>query len=161
MQENLPNIRINGHPSQRLPNTVSVSFKDAKANKLIEKLSRIAVSPGAACHSEKVEISHVLEAMGVPEDYAAGTIRLSVGRDTSNEDIEFATEEISRAVSDLQSARKGYTKTYEEVKLTHYSHGLGCACKIQPKVIVISFIKFFFSFLKGKCSTDLEKKTST
>ncbi len=96
--KNLPDIRINGHPEQRLPNTISVSFPGLKANSLLDKLSAIAASAGAACHSDGIKVSAVLEAMAVPPEFAMGTLRFSVGRFTTFEDIQRAAAEIIAAV---------------------------------------------------------------
>ena len=94
-------IRINGHPQQRLPNTLSISFKGQQANLLLEKISaEVAASAGAACHADQVRISSVLAAMHVPVEWAQGTLRLSVGRMTSPEEIDRAIQAILRAVKD-------------------------------------------------------------
>ncbi len=92
-------VRLNGHPQQRLPNTLSLSFHDREANRILEKIGpEIAASAGAACHSDTVEISHVLEAMKVPEIWAKGTLRLTTGRHTTKDDIDRAVQVISEAV---------------------------------------------------------------
>jgi cysteine desulfurase len=92
-------VRLNGHRQQRLPNTLSLSFHDREANRILEKIGHeIAASAGAACHSDTVEVSHVLEAMNVPLDWAKGTLRLSTGRHTTEEEIERAVQVISDAV---------------------------------------------------------------
>lgn len=92
-------VRVNGHPRQRLPNTLSVSFCGADAQDLLRAASgRVAASAGAACHSGGVDISHVLRAMHVPLEYARGTLRLSTGRMTTSQDIEEATDAIASAV---------------------------------------------------------------
>ena len=91
-------IRINGHPSKRLPNTSSVSFKRVEANTVLAEMVNLAASAGAACHSDRVEVSSVLEAMGVPLEYAMGTLRFSVGRYTTAEEIDRAVVEVARVV---------------------------------------------------------------
>jgi cysteine desulfurase len=93
-----PELGINGHPEKRLPNTCSASFKGLEANILLAELKNVAASAGAACHSDKVEVSSVLEAMQVPLEYAMGTIRLSVGRYTTEEEIDQALKEIQQVV---------------------------------------------------------------
>ncbi|GLI36154.1 hypothetical protein DAMNIGENAA_35870 [Desulforhabdus amnigena] len=93
-------IRINGHPEMRLPNTSSVSFKGVGANVILAGMRNVAASAGAACHSEGVQVSSVLKAMGIPLEYAMGTIRFSVGRFTTAEEIDRAMEDISSAVRD-------------------------------------------------------------
>jgi cysteine desulfurase len=89
-----PNLRRNGHPQQRLPNTSSVSFPGLEANLILSQLQDVAASAGAACHSDNVEVSSVLEAMQVPLEYAMGSIRFSVGRFTTEEEIDRALAEI-------------------------------------------------------------------
>ncbi|MEJ5363626.1 MAG: cysteine desulfurase family protein [Desulfosoma sp.] len=93
-----PEALVNGHPDQRLPNTLSVSFPGTTADAVLQAMPEVAASAGAACHSDQVRVSHVLEAMGVPMDAAKGTIRLSVGRFTRDEDIDHAAAAIERAV---------------------------------------------------------------
>jgi cysteine desulfurase len=91
LQKARPYLRQNGHPEKVLPNTLSVSFKGIEANRILEEIGlEIAASAGAACHSDLVEISHVLLAMGIPKDWAKGTIRFSTGKSTSDADIETA-----------------------------------------------------------------------
>ncbi len=97
---NIPDIRRNGHPEICLPNTLSVSFKGLEANRILEEIGlEIAASAGAACHSDTVKISHVLEAMSVPAEWAKGTLRFSVGRMTTHAEIGKATEIIAGAVN--------------------------------------------------------------
>lgn len=98
LKKRVPNIRINGHPEKRLPNTSSLSFKGLEANTILSELSQVAASAGAACHSDRVEVSSVLEAMQVPLEYAMGTIRLSVGRFTTTAEIDQAIDEITQVV---------------------------------------------------------------
>ena len=93
-----PAVRINGHRERRLPNTASVSFKGRAADAILAGLKRVAASAGAACHSDRVEVSHVLAAMGVPEEYAMGTIRFSTGRYTTTEEIDAALTELRAAL---------------------------------------------------------------
>lgn len=96
--------RVNGHPGERLPNTLSISFKHVEANTLLDRIGGVvAASAGAACHSGGVTVSSVLAAMGVPVDYAMGTLRLSLGRMTTAEDIERASEVIVQEVAALRS----------------------------------------------------------
>ena len=101
-------IRINGHPSKRLPNTSSVSFRRVEANTVLAEMEDLAASAGAACHSDRVEVSSVLEAMGIPLEYAMGTLRFSVGRFTTGEEIDRAVAEVARVVSPhLETAAVG------------------------------------------------------
>lgn len=79
-------------------NPSSMSFKGLEANTILSELKEIAASAGAACHSDRVDISNVLKAMDVPLEYAMGTIRLSVGRSTTSEEIDQAIDAISGVV---------------------------------------------------------------
>ena len=103
-----PDVHLNGHPEQRLPNTLSVAFPGIKANKLLDRLPEIAASAGAACHSSTVTLSHVLEAMGTPEHVAMGTIRLSVGRETTADEVDRAAGHINEVVRRM---RRGEQQT--------------------------------------------------
>ncbi len=97
-------VRLNGHPDYRLPNTVSLAFKGIEANRLLEMIgTQVAASPGAACHSDSISVSHVLEAMQVPMVWAKGTIRFSVGRMTTVEEIDRAIGVVVGAVNQLRS----------------------------------------------------------
>ena len=99
------NTRLNGHPEMRLPNTLSLSFKDLEANRILEEIGlAVAASAGAACHSDTVTLSHVLEAMRVPLDWAKGTVRFSTGRMTSSEDIDKAVKVVTTAVQHLHKS---------------------------------------------------------
>lgn len=136
----LENVRLNGHPELRLPNTLSLSFRGIEANTLLSEIGdRVAASAGAACHAEEIEVSHVLQAMGVPLEWAMGTIRFSVGRDTSSEDIRRSVEVVTEAAQRLRPAVSDIpTKQpddFSEYRLTQYTHGLGCACKLRPQAL--------------------------
>lgn len=101
----LTGVRLNGHPEKRLPNTLSVSFQGIAADQLLAAIgNEIAASAGAACHAETVTISHVLQAMRVPEAWARGTVRFSVGKTTTKEEIERAVPIIVASVKRLRKS---------------------------------------------------------
>ena len=103
LTEAIPASRLNGHAEQRLPNTLSIAFKDIEAQRLLDTIgSEVAASAGAACHADTVEISHVLKAMAVPLEWAQGTVRFSLGRMTTAEEIE-KTIQVVAAVARLQA----------------------------------------------------------
>lgn len=135
--DRFPQIRIHGHPEHRLPNTCSVGFPNLEANTILGELSGVAASAGAACHSDQVDVSHVLEAMKVPIEFAMGTVRFSVGRFTTGDVIERALEQIEQVVSRLTPRESGVFIEVgsSDVKLTRYTHGLGCACKLRPQLL--------------------------
>jgi cysteine desulfurase len=100
----LTEIRFNGHRELRLPNTCSVSFRGLEANRILDEIGLdVAASAGAACHADQVEISHVLTAMQVPEQWAKGTLRFTTGRYTTAEEIDRALDVIVAAVKLLRS----------------------------------------------------------
>lgn len=102
LSRDLSRMKLNGHPDQRLPNTLNLSFKSLEANRILEEIGlEVAASAGAACHSDSVEVSHVLEAMAVPTEWAKGTLRFSVGRMTTAEEIDSAVRVVAAAVKKL------------------------------------------------------------
>ncbi len=97
-------VKLNGHPHKRLPNTLNISFLDLEANRILDSIgTEIAASAGAACHSDRVKVSEVLEAMQVPLDWAKGTLRLTTGRMTTAADIDKAVEIICAAVNKFRT----------------------------------------------------------
>lgn len=80
LKSEIPDIHINGHPENRLPNTSSISFPGVEANKLLAKMTGLAASAGAACHSKGVTLSEVLKAIRLNPEIAKGTLRFSTGR---------------------------------------------------------------------------------
>jgi cysteine desulfurase len=96
-------IRLNGNHQHRLPNTLNISFKGLEANRILEEIGlEVAASAGAACHSDSVEISHVLKAMGTPLEWAMGTLRFSVGRMTTQDQIDKTIRVVAEAVNKLK-----------------------------------------------------------
>lgn len=140
LKKEIPSLHLNGHPQKRLPNTLNISFPGLEANVLLDELAGIAASAGAACHSDRVDISPVLLAMKVPVETAKGTIRFSTGKHTSEKDIHDATQQISSVVKRLQPSDNQFVDESAEsgngsVKLTRFTQGLGCACKIRPQYL--------------------------
>jgi cysteine desulfurase len=102
----LDNVRLNGHGDQRLPNTLSLAFKEVAANNLLQAIAaEVAASAGAACHAETVEVSHVLRAMDIPLAWAQGTVRFSVGRMTTADEIDRAADIVVQAVRALRGKK--------------------------------------------------------
>jgi len=92
-------VRLNGHPERRLPNTLSLSLSGVEASTLLAEVGdRVAASAGAACHTDHVSVSAVLDAMGVPLEWARGAVRLSVGRMTTASEIDEAARVLVEAV---------------------------------------------------------------
>ncbi|MGH2349283.1 MAG: aminotransferase class V-fold PLP-dependent enzyme, partial [bacterium] len=98
----------NGDPDQRLPGTVNVSFEGTDSESLLMALDfqGVAASSGSACTSGSLEPSHVLQAIGLPPEIAAGTIRLSLGRWTTDADVDYLLEVIPQIVADLRAPVK-------------------------------------------------------
>jgi cysteine desulfurase len=97
-------VKLNGHPEVRLPNTLSLSFRGVEANTLLSEIGEeVAASAGAACHADELDVSAVLEAMKVPVEWAMGTVRFSVGRETNTEEVDRAGAIVAGAVRRLQS----------------------------------------------------------
>jgi cysteine desulfurase len=92
-----PIIR-HGDPENTLPNTLSVSFVGKNGAEILAQAPEIMASTGAACHDRAIKVSHVLAAMGVSPEVAMGTIRLSLGRGTTESDIKIAAQAIGKAL---------------------------------------------------------------
>ncbi len=90
---------LNGHPELRLPNTLNVNFVGHVGAELLQQAPEIAASTGSACHEGHVSLSPVLCAMGVPPQVGKGAVRLSVGRFTTEEEVDRAAEALVRAAS--------------------------------------------------------------
>jgi cysteine desulfurase len=101
-----PGLVRHGHPTERLPNTSSVAFPGVDANALLARLAdEVAASAGAACHTGATRPSHVLTAMGVDAATAASTLRFSVGRFTTERDVEEGARRILAAARDFRDRR--------------------------------------------------------
>jgi cysteine desulfurase len=104
----LDGLVLNGHPEERLPNTLNISVPGIEGGKILDGLPSILASTGAACHDRSVELSHVLSAMGVPPEVGMGTLRLTVGRTNDMEQIEEAARLIVNRVKKLKDSHKKY-----------------------------------------------------
>ncbi|MBN1944889.1 MAG: selenide, water dikinase SelD [Bradymonadales bacterium] len=127
-----------GHPERRLPNTLSIAFPGLDAGLLLTRLGdELGASAGAACHADSVDPSHVLTAMGVDPATSMSTVRLSVGRFTTEAEVEEGARRILDVVRELAGDHPlvSPVSTGAAIRLTQFSHGLGCACKLQPQVL--------------------------
>ena len=86
---------LNGHPERRLSNTLNVSFLGRLGHEILSQLTRVAASTGSACHAGSHEMSPVLRAMGVAEAVGLGAIRFSLGRTSTQAEIENVVEQLS------------------------------------------------------------------
>lgn len=100
----IPGVRINGHRTRRLPGNASMSFRDVDGASLLILLDEdgICASGGSACNTGESRISYVIEALGVPEEYAAGTIRMTLCGETTRADIDEAVQSLKRNVAKLR-----------------------------------------------------------
>lgn len=85
-------VVLNGHPNQRLPNTLNVSFLGQDGHEILARLPKLAASTGSACHAGSMQMSPVLEAMGASQKVGVGAVRFSLGRPTTSEEIEAVVE---------------------------------------------------------------------
>jgi cysteine desulfurase len=99
-------VRLNGHPTRRLPGTLNVSFRHVESESIVLglDLKGIGVSAGSACTSGSVEPSYVLVAMGTPLDWAMGAVRCSLGRSTTAEDVDYVVDCLEPLVAKLRKA---------------------------------------------------------
>ena len=101
----LPATKLNGHPEKRLPNNVNITFEyiEGESVLLFLNMKGICASTGSACNSASLEPSHVLTSMGVPAGSAHGSIRLTIGERTTEEDVEYVIKELTEIVKKLRS----------------------------------------------------------
>ena len=103
--EQIPDVRINGDRENRLPNTTNISFKNVEGEAILLLLDSygICASSGSACTSGSLETSHVLRAMDVPFNYAHGSIRFSLSRYTTEEDVDAVIAVLPKIIERLRS----------------------------------------------------------
>jgi cysteine desulfurase len=97
----LPGVQLNGHAEQRVAGNLNVSFGSLEAMQILPAISELAVSTSSACMSAKEDVSHVLRALGMSRERALSSLRMSVGRFTTDENIEDAIRIICRAIRQL------------------------------------------------------------
>ncbi len=101
----VPDVHLNGHPTERVPGTLNMSFRGIEAESLILALDLkgIGASAGSACTSGSLEPSYVLTAMGVPTEWSLGALRCSLGRSTSEEDIDYVLDVLPAAAERIRA----------------------------------------------------------
>ncbi|MGB3399762.1 MAG: cysteine desulfurase family protein [Candidatus Deferrimicrobiaceae bacterium] len=111
----IPDLVLNGHPTQRIPNTVNISFRFVEGEAMLLNLDMmgIACSSGSACTSGSLEASPILLAMGADPTDAQGALRFSLGRGITDEDIEYAIDAVEAVVSKLRALSPLYTSPKE------------------------------------------------
>jgi cysteine desulfurase len=105
LRSTVPGLALNGHPDQRLPNTLNVSFPNQDGESLLARTPSVAAATGSACHSGRTEPSTVLTAMGLDAQRALGAVRLSLGHDTTAADIDAAASALAASSSMAPSSR--------------------------------------------------------
>jgi len=105
MRERTGRVKLNGHPTRRLPNNVNVSFESVEGEPVLLGLdfAGICASSGSACSSASLEPSHVLLALGLPADLAQGSLRITVGRETTDEDVDYLLDVLPDLVGRLRA----------------------------------------------------------
>jgi len=103
----IPDAVLNGHPEERLPNTLFISFPGMIGEEILAKIPDLCTSTGAACHDQSVTLSHVLAAMGVTKEVGMGAIRLTLGRPTTQEEVDQAAEWFIEAVDTMRLRKRG------------------------------------------------------
>ena len=105
IHERIPGAKLNGHPVERLPNNINVSFENVEGEPILLGLdfAGICASSGSACSSASLEPSHVLTAIGLPADLAQGSLRITIGRDTTDDDVDYMIETLTDLVGRLRS----------------------------------------------------------
>ena len=118
LSKRLSDVRMNGHPEHRLPNTLNVSFLYVEGESLITGMSDIAVSSGSACTSALLEPSYVLRALGLGDDITHSSIRFSLGRFTMERDIDYTIERVVEAVNHLRAMSPLYEMAQKGVDVS-------------------------------------------
>lgn len=110
IEKNIPDIKINGHPKDCLPQTLNVSFKGAEGEAILLylDLDGIAVSTGSACASGSLDPSHVLLATGLGPELAHGSIRISLGRGNTEEDVDYVLEKLPKVIEKIRKMSSVY-----------------------------------------------------
>ena len=110
--EEIPHTRLNGHRTKRVPNNGNISFRFVEGESLLIMLDMegICASSGSACTSGSLDPSHVLLAIGLPHEIAHGSLRLTLGDETTREELDFTVEQIKKIVERL----RGMSPLYED-----------------------------------------------
>jgi cysteine desulfurase len=113
IEDNIPDIHFNGHPADSLAGTLNVSFEGAEGEAILLylDLEGIAVSTGSACASGSLDPSHVLLATGIGVEFAHGSIRMSMGRETTQEDIEYVIEKMPNVIRKIRDMSTVYKRS--------------------------------------------------
>ena len=115
--ERLEDVYLNGHPTERLPGNLNVSFAYVEGESRFMGISDVAVSSGSACTSATLEPSYVIRALGVDEELAHSSIRFGLGRFNTEEEVDFVTDRVTREVQRLREMSPLYEMAREGIDL--------------------------------------------
>jgi len=112
IEEKIPDVQFNGHPTDSLVNTLNVSFEGAEGEAILLylDLEGIAVSTGSACASGSLDPSHVLLATGSSAERAHGSIRISMGRENTMQDVEYLIDRLPKVIKKIRGMSTAYRK---------------------------------------------------
>jgi cysteine desulfurase len=113
----VPDVVLNGHPELRLPGNLNMSFAYVEGESLIMALKHLALSSGSACTSASLEPSYVLRAIGVSEDLAHTSLRIGIGRFTTEDEVEYAVSLVAKHVKKLRDLSPLWEMVQEGIDL--------------------------------------------
>lgn len=119
IEKNIPYVKLNGHKTERLPGNANISFEFVEGEELLLKLDAegICASSGSACSSGSTNPSHVLMAIGLPNQISKGALRITIGEDNNKNDIDFLVEKLSKIVQKLRESSKEYEQFIKMYKI--------------------------------------------
>src|SRR6185369_14990188 len=118
LMDELPDVYVNGHPTERLPGNLNISFAYVEGESLLMGINDIAVSSGSACTSASLEPSYVLKALGVGEELAHSSIRFGLGRFNTEEEVDYTINRVNEAVNRLRELSPLWEMVQEGVDLS-------------------------------------------
>jgi cysteine desulfurase len=119
--ERLDEVYLNGHPTERLPGNLNVSFAYVEGESLLMGINDVAVSSGSACTSATLEPSYVIRALGTNEELAHSSIRFGIGRFNTDEEVDYVTERVTKEVRRLREMSPLYEMAKEGIDLKSVS----------------------------------------
>jgi cysteine desulfurase len=108
---NIEGCSLNGHPKNRLPNNLNISFDFIDSQRILLSLKELALSTGSACSSETLEPSYVLKAIGKPDNLCKSSIRIGLGRFNTEEEIDYVIEKMVKILSNIKMEISEISKT--------------------------------------------------
>ncbi|MBQ2238285.1 MAG: aminotransferase class V-fold PLP-dependent enzyme, partial [Lachnospiraceae bacterium] len=116
VMKEIPYVKLNGHPTLRLSNNANFSFRFVEGESLLIMLDQkgICASSGSACTSGSLDPSHVLLAIGLPHEIAHGSLRITLSKDTTKEEIDFVVDELKKIIERLRSMSPLYEDFLKE-----------------------------------------------